>query len=102
MKPAYPILKNVLSFSLIVFLLGATVNHRISRTNFFGKTQIADGVPLPPPIPPPPKFAAGALVADGVPLPPPIQPPPKLNTTQTADRVPLPPPIQPPPKLALA
>ncbi len=52
MKRKYLILKGVLSVSLIVLLLGVTVNHGIS-----GKTQVADGVPLPPPIPPPPKLA---------------------------------------------
>lgn len=101
MKREYLILKGALSVSLIVLLLGVTVNHRISGKNSFGKTQVADGVPLPPPIQPPPKLDVGVLVADGVPLPPPIQPPPKLNLVLIADGVPLPPPIQPPPKLAL-
>lgn len=74
MKREYLILKGALSVSLIVLLPGVAVNHRISGKNSFGKTQVADGVPLPPP--PPPKVDAGVLVADGVPLPPP--PPPKL------------------------
>jgi hypothetical protein len=98
MKREYLILKGALSVSLIVLLLGVAVNHRISTQTHFGKTQVADGVPLPPPIQPPPKLDAGVLVADGVPLPPPIQPPPKLNADLMADGVPLPPPIQPPPK----
>jgi len=100
MKKTYLILKSTLSVSLIVLSLRVTVNHPISSRSHFGKTQVADGVPLPPPIQPPPKLDAGTLVADGVPLPPPIQPPPKLIALK-ADGVPLPPPIQPPPKLAL-
>ena len=102
MKKEYLILKGALSVSLIVLLFGVTVNHRIPGKSSIGKTQVADGVPLPPPIQPPPKLDAGVLLADGVPLPPPIQPPPKLNVVLTADGVPLPPPIQPPPKLAFA
>jgi hypothetical protein len=99
MKKEYLILKGALSVSLIVLLLGVAVNHRISTHIHFGKTQVADGVPLPPPNQPPPKLD-GTLTADGVPLPPPNQPPPKLGLTLAADGVPLPPPNQPPPKLA--
>ena len=77
MKKEYLILKGTLSVSLIVLLLGVTVNHRISGKISLGKTQVADGLPLPPPNQPP-KLDAGALVADGAPLPPPNQPPPKL------------------------
>ena len=99
MKREYLLLKGALSVSIIVLLLGVTVNLRISGMNSFGKSQVADGVPFPSPMQPPPKLDAGDLNADGVPLPPPIQPPPKLNMVLTADGVPLPPPIQPPPKL---
>jgi hypothetical protein len=102
MNRTYLIPKVTLSVSLIVLLLGVAVNHGISNRSSFGKTQVADGVPLPPPLQPPPKLDAGVLVADGVPLPPPFQPPPKFNRVLTADGVPLPPPIQPPPKQALA
>ena len=80
MKREYLSLKSALSVSLIVLLLGVAVNHRISGKNFFGKTQVADGVPLPPPIQPPPKLDAGVLVADGVPLPP-------YPATQAAHRI---------------
>ena len=38
------------------------------------KPVVADGTPLPPPIPPGP--GANTLVADGTPLPPPIPPGP--------------------------
>ena len=99
MKKQFLMLKGALSVSIIVLLLGAWVNHRDTGKNAFGKTQVADGVPLPPPINPPPKLGE-VLVADGVPLPPPINPPPKLHVVLTADGVALPPPINPPPKLA--
>lgn len=99
MKNEFLMLKSMLSVSLIVLLLGFVVNHRDFGKSALGKTQVADGVPLPPPINPPPKLDA-VLVADGVPLPPPINPPPKLDRVTVADGVPLPPPINPPPKLA--
>ena len=99
MKNDFLILKVVLSVSLILLLLGSSVNYRETGKNPLGKTRVADGVPLPPPINPPPKLDA-VLMADGVPLPPPINPPPKLDRVMVADGVPLPPPINPPPKLA--
>ena len=49
MKREYLILKGTFSVSLIVFSLGVTVNLSISGMNCYGKTQVADGVPLPPP-----------------------------------------------------
>lgn len=100
MKKEFLSLKVTLSATIIVLLLGISVNHRITAKGAFGKTQVADGVPLPPPVQPPPKLDA-VIVADGVPLPPPVQPPPKLNVVLTADGVPLPPPVQPPPKLVM-
>jgi len=100
MKTQYLILKGVLSVSFIVLLLGAQVNHQVNGKIGHGWTQVADGVPLPPPTQPPPKLGEVQL-ADGVPLPPPTQPPPKLGVILTADGVPLPPPTQPPPKLSV-
>src|SRR5713226_9817677 len=45
-------------------------------------TLVADGEPLPPPIPPNPKFSeTNLLVADGEPLPPPIPPNPTFPET---------------------
>lgn len=99
MKNQFLILKDVLSVSLIVLLAGVAVNHHISGKYAPGKTQVADGVPLPPPVQPPPNLDS-VVIADGVPLPPPVQPPPNLNIVLTADGVPLPPPVQPPPNLA--
>lgn len=99
MKNDFLTLKVTFSVSLILLLLAFAVNHRDSRRSALGKTWVADGVPLPPPINPPPKLDA-VLMADGVPLPPPINPPPKLDGMMVADGVPLPPPINPPPKLA--
>ncbi len=101
MKKQLCILNGVISVSVIVLLLGVSVNHQICRKIARHGTQVADGVPLPPPTQPPPKLGVIEM-ADGVPLPPPTQPPPKLNWVLTADGVPLPPPTQPPPKLASA
>ena len=55
------------------------------------KPLIADGWPLPPPVPPGP---GATLVADGWPLPPPVPPGPGANTL-VADGWPLPPPVPP-------
>jgi hypothetical protein len=65
-----------LSVSLILLSLVVPVNHPSQLPTQKGVGVVADGVPLPPPIPPPPK-QLGALLADGVPLPPPIPPSPK-------------------------
>jgi hypothetical protein len=75
MKKEYLIRKGALSVSLIVLLLGLTVNHAVAGKKFLAKTQVTDGVPLPPPLPPPPKLHADVPVRGGVPLPPPIEPP---------------------------
>lgn len=97
MKSQFLILKGILSVSLIVLTVAIAVNYRENGGARRGNARVADGVPLPPPIQPPPGFGA-ALVADGVPLPPPIQPPPRFTVVLVADGVPLPPPIQPPPR----
>ena len=78
MKNQFLILKGVLSVSLIVLSIAVPVNYRLAGGVGWGNSHIADGVPLPPPIQPPPKQLGTVLAADGVPLPPPIQPPPKL------------------------
>jgi hypothetical protein len=98
MKNHFLILKVVLSVSLIVLSIAVPVNYRLAGGVGWGNGHVVDGVPLPPPIQPPPKLGV-VQSADGVPLPPPIQPPPKNSVVLTADGVPLPPPIQPPPKL---
>ena len=100
MSKEYLILNGLLSVSLIVLLLGVPVNHRAEGKFCPHATQVADGVPLPPPVNPPPKLS-GDQLADGVPLPPPVNPPPKMNAEQMADGVPLPPAVNPPPKLAV-
>jgi hypothetical protein len=78
MKKAFLILDGLVSVSLIVLLLGVSVNRPASNNFRPHATQIADGVPLPPPVNPPPKLN-NQEVADGVPLPPPVNPPPKSN-----------------------
>jgi hypothetical protein len=56
---------------LAVFILLPTISNGKFNVS---KPAIADGYPLPPPIPPGPGNAT--LVADGYPLPPPIPPSP--------------------------
>ena len=78
-------------FILAVFILlpaSNGLNHNIS------KPAVADGTPLPWPIPPLPPSNA-TLVADGTPLPWPIPPLPPNNATLVADGTPLPWPIPP-------
>jgi hypothetical protein len=101
MKKQYLIPKGMLSVSLIVLSIAVPVNYRLAGGVGWGNSHVADGVPLPPPVQPPPKLGV-VQTADGVPLPPPVQKPPKNSVVLTADGVPLPPPVQPPPKLALA
>lgn len=74
-----------LSVSVILLSLGVPVNYSSQLPTRKAVGVVADGVPLPPPIPPAPK-QVGSLVADGVPLPPPIPPPPKQTSValQTA------------------
>ncbi len=68
----------------IVLSLAVPVNRSSQIPKQKGAVVLADGVPLPPPTPPPPK--KGTMVADGVPLPPPTPPPPK-GGMRTADNL---------------
>ena len=90
MKNYSLILKVTLSVSLIVLSVAVPVNYGLAGSTGKGVSQVADGVPLPPPVPP---RGASFQVADGVPLPPPV--PPRGASVQVADGVPLPPPIPP-------
>jgi len=74
MKSHSRILKVTLSVSLIVLSIAVPVNCGLAGRTGTGISHIADGVPLPPPVPP---KGAYVQVADGVPLPPPV--PPKPN-----------------------
>jgi len=76
----------------IVLLLAALILLPRSRNGKYdlSKPVVADGWPLPPPIPP---GSGATLIADGWPLPPPI--PPGSGATLIADGWPLPPPIPP-------
>ena len=80
MKKQFLFLNSVLSVMVIVLLLDAGVNHQVNVRLGSQSSQMADGVPLPPPVNPPPKSMNG-LMADGVPLPPPVNPPPKQATS---------------------
>lgn len=95
MKNHFLILKISLSVSLIVLSIAVPVNYGLAGGAGWGNNHVADGVPLPPPIPPRPNQNL-VQVADGVPLPPPIPPRPNQNLVQVADGVPLPPPVKPP------
>jgi hypothetical protein len=88
MKSYSLILKVTLSVSLIVLSIAVPVNRQLPGKAESGNTQVADGVPLPPP---PPSSPTSVLVADGVPLPPPPPSTTKLSVILTADGVPLPP-----------
>ena len=65
--------------------------------NFSHKVNIAEGNPLPPPVPP-------VMVAEGNPLPPPVPPvmvaegapiPPPVPPVMVAEGAPIPPPVPP-------
>jgi hypothetical protein len=87
---------------LIVLPAISSVNNTTSNLVLKDRALRADGEPLPPPIPPNPKFSVvSLLVADGEPLPPPIPPNPKFSVVNplVADGEPLPPPIPPHPSL---
>ena len=77
MKTQFLILKGMLSVSLIVLSLAVLVNHPLAGRSEWRNTDVADGVPLPPPTQPQPKLGV-VLIVDGVPLPPPTQPQPKF------------------------
>src|SRR5579864_5379088 len=94
MKNYSLILKVTLSVSLIVLSVAVPVNYGLAGSTGKGVSQVADGVPLPPPVPP---RGASFQVADGVPLPPPIPPQLKSVVVYIAGRVPLPPQFLPPP-----
>jgi hypothetical protein len=60
MKNKFLILKVTLSISLIVLSIAVPVNCQLSQLDGlvgWGNSHAADGVPLPPPNQPPPKFA---------------------------------------------
>ena len=71
MKKYSLIPKVTLSVSLIVLSVAGPVNCGLAGRTGTGISHIADGVPLPPPVPP---RGASVQVADGVPLPLPIPP----------------------------
>lgn len=78
MKTHFLILKITLSVSLIVLSIVVPVNCRLAGGVGWENIPAADGVPLPPPTQPQPKFGV-VQIADGVPLPPPTQPQPKFS-----------------------
>ncbi len=83
--------------SILLFGIGS-VNHSSLPISERGPVLVADGVPLPPPEPLPPKQISGLSVMDGVPLPPPEPLPPKnFSSHPLTDGVPLPPPEPLPP-----
>jgi hypothetical protein len=59
--------------ALIGMLLGAgsRVNHPSTVPVWNTGSQLADGVPMPPPKPSTPSFNTNITIADGVPMPPP-------------------------------
>ena len=83
-----------LTIALSLILLPASTS--VNQSPTFTISPVADGNPIPPPIPP--KSGKTFLIADGNPLPPPI-PPKSGNTFLIADGNPIPPPI--PPKSGL-
>jgi hypothetical protein len=70
MKKVSPALRLTTSAVVILLSFAVLVNQSATASPQGGSRWVADGVPLPPPIPP----KGGTLVADGVPLPPPIPP----------------------------
>lgn len=68
-------MKQLVIFTVLLLLAAFILLPVLSNGKFnVSKPAIADGYPLPPPIPPGPGNAT--LVADGYPLPPPIPPGP--------------------------
>ncbi len=81
MKKSWQFLAVALSLSLIVLSAVVEVNYPRTAFRWNNRTQMADGIPMPPPQPPPKKtLGVNILVADGIPMPPP-QPPPKKTVS---------------------
>lgn len=73
-------MKKLVIFSVLLLLAAFILLPALSNGKFnVSKPAIADGYPLPPPIPPGPGNAT--LLADGYPLPPPIPPGPGSTLT---------------------
>jgi hypothetical protein len=86
------------ALALIVMLLVAVpkVNYSSTVPVWNNGSQLADGIPIPPPKPPKTGFASRVIIADGIPMPPPK--PPKTGFASgviVADGIPMPPPKPP-------
>jgi len=96
-------MKKVVCLSGLLILAGLIVLPVSNSLNSdISKPVVADGSPLPWPVPPFPPSST-TLVADGSPLPWPVPPFPPASATLVADGSPLPWPVPPfPPQTSLA
>ena len=61
---------------VIVMLLAVVprVNYSLTVPVWNSPSQLADGIPMPPPNPPKTGFSSSVIIVDGIPMPPPNSP----------------------------
>lgn len=90
--------RNKLYITAALAIAGAVVAPASGVVDYSKKVNVAEGSPLPAPVPRPP--AARVMVAEGSPLPAPVPHPPAIGAVIVAEGSPLPAPVPRPPVFA--
>jgi hypothetical protein len=90
--------RNKLYIAAVLALAGLAITPALEVPNYSKKVNIAEGSPLPAPVPRPPRTQV--IIAEGSPLPAPVPRPPRSGAVIVAEGSPLPAPVPRPPVFA--